>query len=96
MKNKKGSKQQKYIQQIQKQVNSGGHFPKGDKKKDEKDKKKDELKELGMIFRPVQTQRIPKGADPKSVVCMFFKQGTCTKGDKCKLSHDLSIENKVP
>lgn len=78
-------------------MNSGGHFPKGDanKKKEEKDKKKEELKEMSMIFRPVQTQRIPKGADPKSVVCMFFKQGNCAKGDKCKLSHDLSIEHKV-
>lgn len=34
------------------------------------------------------------GADPKSVVCAFFKQGQCTKGDKCKFSHDLSLERK--
>lgn len=35
------------------------------------------------------------GIDPKSVVCAFFKQGQCTKGDKCKFSHDLSIERKA-
>ncbi|PKU35317.1 zinc finger ccch hypothetical protein [Limosa lapponica baueri] len=35
-----------------------------------------------------------KSADPKSVVCAFFKQGQCTKGDKCKFSHDLSLERK--
>ncbi|KAI4470480.1 zinc finger-containing protein p48znf [Holotrichia oblita] len=38
--------------------------------------------------------KIP-GADPKSIVCAFFKQGQCTKGDKCKFSHDLSIERKA-
>lgn len=35
------------------------------------------------------------GTDPKSVVCAFFKQGQCTKGDKCKFSHDLSVERKA-
>ena len=34
------------------------------------------------------------GADPKSVLCAFFKQGQCTKGDKCKFSHDLTLERK--
>lgn len=34
------------------------------------------------------------GADPKSVVCAFYKQGQCTKGNKCKFSHDLAMERK--
>lgn len=34
------------------------------------------------------------GADPKSVVCAFFKLGQCTKGAKCKFSHDLAVERK--
>lgn len=38
---------------------------------------------------------ISTGIDPKSVVCAFFKQGQCTKGDKCKFSHDLSMERKA-
>ncbi|UYV73772.1 ZC3H15, partial [Cordylochernes scorpioides] len=46
------------------------------------------------LFRPAIVQKIEKGADPKSVLCAFFKQNQCTKGDKCKFSHDLSIERK--
>jgi DRG Family Regulatory Proteins, Tma46/Zinc finger C-x8-C-x5-C-x3-H type (and similar) len=43
----------------------------------------------------VITQKIDAGTDPKSVLCAFFKQGQCTKGDKCKFSHDLNIERKA-
>ena len=34
------------------------------------------------------------GADPKSVVCAFFKQGQCSKGDKCKFSHNIALDRK--
>lgn len=97
LKNKKGAKQQKFISQIEKQVKSGGHHPlaAGANKKEEKEKKLKEQKELALLFKPVQTQKIEKGTDPKSVVCAFFKQGQCGKGDKCKFSHDLSVEKKV-
>ncbi|XP_032689371.1 zinc finger CCCH domain-containing protein 15 homolog [Odontomachus brunneus] len=99
IKNKKGAKQQKFIQQVEKQVKSGGVNPRKledpNAKKLEKEKKLKEQKELALIFKPVQTQKIDKGIDPKSVVCAFFKQGQCTKGDKCKFSHDLSIERKA-
>merc|ERR1719187_3170116 len=60
------------------------------KKKELAAKAKDELNSL---FKPVQT--IGKGVDPKSVVCLFFKQGQCTKGDKCKFSHDLTVARKT-
>ncbi|XP_061714653.1 zinc finger CCCH domain-containing protein 15 homolog [Cydia pomonella] len=97
IKNKKGAKQQKFIQQVEKQVKSGGIHPAGpmqDKKKDKEQKLK-EAKELAALFKPVQTQKVEKGTDPKSVVCAFFKQGQCTKGDRCKFSHDLTIERKA-
>lgn len=99
IKNKKGAKQQKFIQQVEKQVKTGGVNPRKledpNAKKLEKEKKLKEQKELALIFKPVQAQKIDKGTDPKSVVCAFFKQGQCTKGDRCKFSHDLSIERKA-
>ncbi|XP_011308048.1 zinc finger CCCH domain-containing protein 15 homolog [Fopius arisanus] len=97
LKNKKGAKQQKFIQQVEKQVKPGAPR-KGDDpltKKLEKEKKLQEAKELALLFKPVQSQKVEKGTDPKSVVCAFFKQGQCTKGDKCKFSHDLTIERKA-
>ncbi|KAL0871655.1 hypothetical protein ABMA27_004179 [Loxostege sticticalis] len=97
LKNKKGAKQQKFIQQVEKQVKSGGIHPAKpmEDKKKEKEQKLKEQKELAALFKPVQTQKVEKGTDPKSVVCAFFKQGQCFKGDKCKFSHDLTIERKA-
>ncbi|XP_034463890.1 zinc finger CCCH domain-containing protein 15 [Hippoglossus hippoglossus] len=95
LKNKKGAKQQKFIKNVTHQVKQGvpsakqadGTTKKADKKKD--------LDELNELFKPVVTaQKVAKGVDPKSVLCAFFKQGQCTKGDKCKFSHDLSMERK--
>ncbi|TKC44105.1 hypothetical protein EI555_010015, partial [Monodon monoceros] len=88
LKNKKGAKQQKFIKAVTHQVKFA-------EKKLKKDDKKKELQELNELFKPVvATQKISKGADPKSMVCAFFKQGQCTKGDKCKFSHDLTLETK--
>ena len=42
----------------------------------------------------MQTQKVPFGVDPKTVLCIFYKQGNCEKGKKCKFSHDLSVERK--
>lgn len=102
LKNKKGSKNQKFIAQVQQQVKHGGSVAARkleEQKKAEKEKKEAELKkqkEMADLFRPVQTvQKVDKGADPKSILCAFFKAGTCGKGDKCKFSHDLEIERKA-
>lgn len=50
---------------------------------------------MDSLFKPVaRAQKLSADADPKSVLCVFHKQGMCTKGDKCKFSHDLSLEGK--
>lgn len=98
LKNKKGAKQQKFIKNVTQQVKSSG--PPGARQGTEADKgkkgdKKKELEELNELFKPVvAAQKVAKGVDPKSVLCAFFKQGQCTKGDKCKFSHDLTLERK--
>jgi hypothetical protein len=28
------------------------------------------------------------------MVCEYFRAGQCTKGSKCKFSHDLAVERK--
>ena len=28
-------------------------------------------------------------------MCNFFKQGICQKGDRCKFSHDITVERKA-
>jgi len=43
----------------------------------------------------VQTQKIPFGVDPKTILCAFYKAGTCDKGSKCKFSHDMNVGRKV-
>ncbi|KAJ7249193.1 hypothetical protein B0H12DRAFT_1122277 [Mycena haematopus] len=62
------------------------------KEKLEEEKRK---KEEAALLRPVQTQKVPFGVDPKTVLCAFFKAGHCEKGNKCKFSHDLDIDRKV-
>ncbi|KAL1915730.1 uncharacterized protein VTP21DRAFT_6489 [Calcarisporiella thermophila] len=102
LKNKnKSAKVQRQVQQIQQQVMTAGNrkalAAKEAEKKAQQDKKaaerakKDELAEL---FKPVQQQKVPFGTDPKTVLCAFFKEGQCQKGDKCKFSHDLTIDRK--
>jgi len=47
------------------------------------------------LFKPAVAQtKVPLGVDPKSVVCEFFKKGMCTKGDKCKFSHNVEQSRK--
>lgn len=63
LKNKKGAKQQRFIQQVQHQVKSGGNAkkPTDDLKKLEKEKKLKDQKEMNLLFRPVATQKVEKG-----------------------------------
>ena len=63
----------------------------------EKQKAEDEKrqKEEAALLRPVQVQKIPFGVDPKTVLCAFYRAGTCDKGNKCKFSHDPDVERRV-
>ncbi|KAM9809233.1 zinc finger CCCH domain-containing protein 15 isoform 3-T3 [Syngnathus typhle] len=100
LKNKKGAKQQKFIKNVTQQVKHGQQNARQvtqaeAEKTNKKTDKKKELDELNELFKPVvAAQKVNKGVDPKSVLCAFYKQGQCTKGDKCKFSHDLSMERK--
>ncbi|CAG7927791.1 unnamed protein product [Penicillium olsonii] len=60
-------------------------------KKAQEQAKKDQLE----LFKPVQVQKVAFGVDPKTVLCIFFKQGHCDKGRKCKFSHDPNVERKA-
>jgi hypothetical protein len=62
------------------------------KQKAEEEKR---AKEEAALLRPVQTQKVPFGVDPKTVLCVFFKAGQCEKGTKCKFSHDPDVGRKV-
>ncbi|KAL6943503.1 hypothetical protein ACO0OE_003391 [Hanseniaspora uvarum] len=95
MKNKKGSKAKKQIEQMNKQ-----NF---DFKKEEMRRLKEEQRfareqeELTkkMLFNPVIKQPVvAKGVDPKTVLCPMFKLNNCNKGSNCKFSHDANLVSK--
>jgi len=58
--------------------------------------KQDREAELSSLFKAVvDTQKVPQGADPKSVICVHYKAGACSRGKKCKFSHDFEQVRKV-
>jgi len=63
-----------------------------EKEKAEEEKRR---KEEAALLKPVPVQKVPFGVDPKTVLCAFYKAGTCEKGNKCKFSHNLDVERKV-
>ncbi|KXT07961.1 hypothetical protein AC579_8599 [Pseudocercospora musae] len=100
MKNKKGGAAQKQIKQIASSTAAGGTAEEKKKEAAKLQREKEKLaaeqarKEAAELFKPVQTQKVPFGVDPKTVLCQFFKKGACEKGKKCKFSHDLDVERK--
>ncbi|KAJ8508591.1 hypothetical protein ONZ45_g9150 [Pleurotus djamor] len=101
-KKNKSSKVQKHIAQIQAQQAVSGKSRETLAKEKEmqlraKAKAEEEkfAKEQAALMKPVQTQKVPFGVDPKTVLCAFFKAGSCEKGSKCKFSHDVNVGRKV-
>eukprot|EP00249_Psilotum_nudum_P011966 c23495_g1_i2 orf=358-1488(+) len=99
LKNKNKSKNvQKYVQNLQQSVQPRVKRPEEDLKAAAKKKKEEESqreKELNDLFKVAISQpKVPVGVDPKSIVCEFFRRGQCSKGFKCKYSHDLNVERK--
>jgi len=101
MKNKKGGAAQKQIKQIA-QATATAKTPEEKKKAAEKEAREKEKaaaeqakREAADLFKPVNTQKVPFGVDPKTVICQFFKKGACEKGRKCKFSHDLEAERRT-
>uniref|UniRef100_A0A915IEA1 C3H1-type domain-containing protein n=1 Tax=Romanomermis culicivorax TaxID=13658 RepID=A0A915IEA1_ROMCU len=97
LKNKKGAKQQKFIKMVQHQVKNPNQSLSKLEAEKHAGKKQDEdrLDDITKLLKPVAgAVKVDKDVDPKSILCMFFKQGMCQKGDKCKFSHDLEIERK--
>ncbi|KAF8155080.1 hypothetical protein BJ912DRAFT_893460 [Pholiota molesta] len=103
MKNKnKSSKVKAEVARIQQQASMAGKSREALEKEKEKALRAKALadeekrrKEEAALLKPVQTQKVPFGVDPKTVLCAFFKAGTCEKGNKCKFSHDLNVGRKV-
>eukprot|EP00897_Mesotaenium_endlicherianum_P007576 jgi/Mesen1/6847/ME000351S05962 len=100
LKNKNKSKTvQKYVQSLHHTVEAQHKKSGADDVKNALKKKKEEEaareKELNEIFKVAISQpKVPIGVDPKSIVCEYFRRGQCTKGFKCKFSHDLNVERK--
>lgn len=93
LKNKNKSKNvQKYVQNLKQSVQPKVDPTKAKKKKEEEKAKEKELNDLFKVA--VSQPKVPAGVDPKSILCEFFKVGQCTKGFKCKFSHDLNVQRK--
>jgi Zinc finger C-x8-C-x5-C-x3-H type (and similar)/RNA-binding, Nab2-type zinc finger len=98
---KKGGHARRQIAQLQAQAQSNKSAEEKRKEAEKARREKEKAaaeeakRETAELFKPVQVQKVPFGIDPKTVLCIFFKQGNCEKGRKCKFSHDLSVERKV-
>lgn len=97
LKNKNKSKKvQQQIHQIKAGVDGGAQAKKeaeAKRRANEKRAQEEAMKEAAALFA-ILPQKVPFGIDPKLVLCEFFKAGVCTKGSKCKFSHDPMVGRK--
>ncbi|KAL2019126.1 hypothetical protein VTK56DRAFT_10077 [Thermocarpiscus australiensis] len=102
MKNKKGAVAQKQIAALQSSMKASGsaeqkrkEAEKAQRERERKAAEEARRETEKLLGKAVQTQKVPFGVDPKTVLCINFKKGVCDKGKKCKFSHDLEVERKV-
>lgn len=51
--------------------------------------------EAQALLNSVVQQKVPFGIDPKSVLCVLFRDGKCPRGAKCKFSHDMDVGKRA-
>lgn len=51
--------------------------------------------EAHALLSSVVQQKVPFGVDPKSVLCVLFRDGKCPRGAKCKFSHDMDVGKRA-
>eukprot|EP00884_Botryococcus_braunii_P022138 jgi/Botrbrau1/8608/Bobra.0196s0008.1 len=101
LKNKnKSAKVQQYVKTLEKSVQAANNrkapVDPETQRKAKKAAEEQRQKELAELFAvAIKQPKLPVGVDPKSVVCEHWRHGQCTKGFKCKYSHDLSVERKT-
>lgn len=100
LKNKSKSKRvQQYVESVQKQMAQKYQAqPKQSQSQAEQAaKQKEEQRKAQLLAQLRATLRqppVPPGGNPKDYLCVFFANGICDKGDKCKYSHDLGAKAK--
>lgn len=107
LKNKNKSKKvQQYVAQVSQQVKTRGKSARQlaieqtdkDARKSAKQQEEAMKDEIGSLFKAVavvKQQEVAADVDPKSVICAFFKAGSCKRGNKCKYSHDVEQTRKT-
>jgi hypothetical protein len=106
MKNKNKSKKvQDYIRQVEQSAANSNHKSLEAERQRAAAKAaaklaKEEAAIFGNVFKTVSKSKIDrknageKELDPKMQICKEFMEGRCSKGDKCKYSHDSTLERK--
>jgi len=104
LKNKNKSKKvQQYVKAVETSVAAAGMASKERREQERAKAMKEAAKaakeaaemEKAALFKSVVNKTVvPQGADPKSVLCEFFKAGKCARGANCKYSHDMEVARK--
>ncbi|CCH41067.1 Translation machinery-associated protein 46 [Wickerhamomyces ciferrii] len=99
LKNKnRSTKVQQYIKQVETQVTDAQKKKNAALQARRAEEKKAAEAAKAEAFRILNSQveqKVPFGVDPKTVLCINFKNGNCPRGAKCKFSHDMNVGKKA-